>query len=111
MICDCKVVVKAYAIRKKIAEKKKEKKKVRIALTNMSYKSFMSLVKNEIEEHLEENRELKKHKQGSQWEWRTEDIIFMLQYIVEETYKMKKSLIVISVDVKKAYDSIKREIS
>ena len=77
----------------------------------MSYKSFMSLVKNEIEEHLEENRELKETQAGFTMGRRTEDIIFMLQYLVEETYKMKKSLIVISVDVKKAYDSIKREIS
>ena len=41
-------------------KKKKTAKELRpIALTNMSYKLFMSLVKNEIEEHLEENRELK----------------------------------------------------
>ena len=64
----------------------------------------MFLVKNEIEEHLEEDRELKETQAGF-----TIEDIFILQYLVEETYKMKKSLIVISVDFKKAYDSIKRE--
>ena len=75
----------------------------------MSYKLFMSLVKNEIEEHLEENRELKETQAGFTTGGRIEDNIFTLQYLVEETYKMKKILIVISVDFKKAYDSIKRE--
>ena len=69
----------------------------------------MSLVKNEIEEHLEENRELKETQAGFTTGGRIEDNIFILQYLVEEAYKMKKSLIVISVDFKKAYDSIKRE--
>ena len=53
----------------------------------------MSLVKNEIEEHLEENRELKETQAGFTTGGRIEDNIFILQYLVEETHKMKKSLI------------------
>ncbi|XP_068224647.1 uncharacterized protein [Palaemon carinicauda] len=39
-----------------------------IALTNASYKISMVLMKDEIEEHLERNMEMKEHKQGSQKE-------------------------------------------
>ena len=66
--------------------KKPTAKEIRpIALTNMSYKLFMSLAKNEIEEHLEENRELKETQAGFTKGGRIEDNIFILQYLVEET--------------------------
>ena len=80
-----------------------------IALTNISYKLFMSIVKNEIEEHLEKNGEMKETQAGFTAGGRIEDNLFILQYCIEETFRKKKSLIVISVDFKKAYDSIKRE--
>ena len=76
---------------KKKVKKPTEKELRPIVLTNMSYKLFMSLAKNEIEEHLEENRELKETQAGFTKGGRIEDNIFILQYLVEETYKMKKS--------------------
>ena len=88
---------------------KKVKELRPIALTNMSYKIFMSLVKNEIEEHLESNGEMKETQAGFTTGGRVEDNLLILQYCVEEIYKKKKNLIVISIDFKKAYDSIKRE--
>ena len=94
---------------KKTVKKPTAKELRPIALTNMPYKLFMSLVKNEIEEHLEENRGLKEIQAGFTMGGRIEDDILILQYLVEETYKMKKSLIVISVNFRKAYDSVKRE--
>ena len=80
-----------------------------IALTNISYKIFMSLIKNEIEEHLDRNGEMKETQAGFTEGGRVEDNLFILQYCVEESLKMRKSLIIVSVDFKKAYDSIKRE--
>ncbi|XP_068250211.1 uncharacterized protein [Palaemon carinicauda] len=80
-----------------------------IALTNASYKIFMALMKDEIEEHLERNMEMKETQAGFTKGGRVEDNIFILQYCVEESYKRKESLIVISIDFKKAYDSIKRK--
>ena len=73
-----------------------------IALTNISYKLFMSLVKNEIEERIKENRELEETQEGFTTGGRIEDNIFILQYLVEESYKKKKSSIVISIDFKKS---------
>ena len=80
-----------------------------IALTNISYKIFMMLVKNEIEDHIERNQENKENQAGFTSKSRLEDNLFILQYIVEKTFKRKKPLIVISIDFRKAFDSIKRE--
>ena len=40
---------------------------------------------------------------------RSADNLFMLNYCIEETYRRKKELYVISIDFRKAYDSVKRE--
>ena len=86
--------------------KKKNKPTVKelrpIALTNISYKLFMSLIKNEIEDHLERNGEMKENQAGFTEGGRVEDNLFIMQYCVEETYKLKKSLIVIAIDFKKS---------
>lgn len=80
-----------------------------IALTEISYKTYMSLIKDEIEEHLNRNEEMKEVQAGFTKGGKTEDNIFILQYCVEKSFKMKKPLIIASIDFSKAFDSIKRE--
>ena len=79
-----------------------------IALTDVSYKIFMALIRDDIENHLLENNLLKETQAGFTKESRIEDNLFILQYCVEDTYKQKKPLVVISIDYKKAFDSINR---
>ncbi|MCP4485682.1 MAG: hypothetical protein GY823_14200, partial [Flavobacteriaceae bacterium] len=80
-----------------------------LSLTNISYKMYMSLIKNEIEQHIKENDEAKETQAGFTEGGRTEDNLFILQYCVQETFKSRKQLVVIAVDYTKAYDSIDRK--
>ena len=80
-----------------------------IALANISYKLLMSIVKDQIEEHIEQNNLIKHNQTGFTKGGRKEDNLFVLQYLVEKTYKQDKPLIVISIDYSKAYDSIDRK--
>ena len=80
-----------------------------IALLNISYKVYMSLMKNEMEEHIETNDEQTETQAGFTKGGRMEDNIFILQYCIERSFKNKKGLVVVAVDFSKAYDSIKRE--
>ena len=93
--------------------KKTKKPKVKdfrpIALADISYKILMSIVKDQIEDHIEKNN-LRKHNQtGFTKGGRKEDNLFVLQHLVEKTYKQDKQLVVISIDYSKAYDSIDRK--
>ena len=67
------------------------------------------IVKEELENHLIKNNENKETQAGFTSESRLEDNLFILQYCVEECFKKKKPLIVVSIDFKKAFDSVKRE--
>ncbi|CAL4088951.1 unnamed protein product [Meganyctiphanes norvegica] len=82
-----------------------------ISLTNISYKLFMSIIKDEIENHLKINHLIKENQMGFTKGGRKEDNIFILQYLVEKAFtsKEKKTLVLITVDYSKAYDSIDRE--
>ena len=80
-----------------------------IALTEISYKIYMTLIKDEIEEHLSSNNEMKEVQTGFTKGGRTEDNLFTLQYCIEKSFKMKLELFVTSVDFKKAFDSIIRK--
>ena len=80
-----------------------------IALTNTSYKIFMSLLKDEIDDHIYSNDESKETQAGFTKGARIEDNLFILQYVVQESLKRKQQLIMTAVDFKKAYDSVKRE--
>ena len=69
----------------------------------------MSIVKDQIEDHIEKNN-LRKHNQtGFTKGGRKEDNLFVLQHLVEKCYKQDKQLVVISIDYSKAYDSIDRK--
>ena len=79
-----------------------------ITLTDVSYKIFMALIRDDIENHLVQNNLVKETQAGFTKGSRIEDNLFTLQYCVEDTYQRKKSLFVISIDCKKAFDSIDR---
>ena len=92
---------------------KKKKPTVRdlrpLALTNISYKIFMSLLKLRIEEHIAVNNEIMEVQAGFTSGARVEDNLAILQYLRQEAKKNKKELIITGIDFSKAYDSIKRE--
>ena len=80
-----------------------------IALTDVSYKLCMSVIKEKVENHLEENDEMLETQAGFTRGGRVEDNLFLLSYCVEESYrKKKKTLFVVAVDYSKAFDSVKR---
>ena len=68
----------------------------------------MSLIKKRVEEHLENNALLNEMQAGFTKSRRVEDNIIILYECKEEAYRRKKQLIVISIDYKKAYDSVNR---
>ena len=80
-----------------------------IALTNIAYKLFMSIIKDEIERHIKVNHLTKENQTGFTKGGRKEDNLFIIQYLVERTFKTNKTLILVAIDYSKAYDSIDRE--
>ena len=80
-----------------------------IALTDISYKLFMSINGQKIENHIIRNGEQMDTQAGFTTERQIEDNLFILQYCIEQSYIKKKPLIVTCIDYSKAFDSIKRE--
>jgi hypothetical protein len=80
-----------------------------IALTNVNYKIFMSIVKDKIEKHLIRYSLNSETQAGFTAGRRIEDNIFILDYCVKSSFKMKKSLVVAAIDFAKAFDSIRRD--
>ena len=80
-----------------------------LTMTEVGYKIFMSILGGKIEIHLEEN--------GLGWDnqtWfsksgRVEDNLFILQHIVEKTYRNREKFVIVGIDFEKAYDSVKRD--
>ena len=79
-----------------------------IALTNISYKLFMSILKTKIEQHLEEKDEMLELQAGFTSGRRIEDNLFILRYCVENSFRRKKPLYLAAIDYKKAFDSVDR---
>ena len=79
-----------------------------LALTNISYKMYMSLLKIKIEEHIERNDETIETQAGFTKGARVEDNLAILQYLKQEAQRKKEELIITGIDFSKAYDSIKR---
>ena len=80
-----------------------------IPLTNVGYKLMIATIKNSLEDHITKNRLGKETQAGFTERSRIENNIFVLKYCIEKYFKMKKLLIVTSIDFAKAYGSIKRE--
>ena len=79
-----------------------------IALTNVSYKLYMSLLKEKLEQYLERTEETLEIQAGFTKGGRIENNLLILQYCAESSFKMKKPLVVVSIDYSKAFDSIDR---
>ena len=80
-----------------------------IALTNYSYKIFMSILKSKLEKHIKNNNNFEETQSGFTSGRRTEDNLLVLQYCIEDCYIRKIPLVVTSIDFSKAFDSVKRE--
>ena len=79
-----------------------------IALTNISYKLFMSILKDKIERHLKDNDEMLEVQAGFTSGGKVEDNLFILRYCVEDSFRRKKPLFLTAIDYKKAFDSVDR---
>lgn len=80
-----------------------------IALTTVSYKMMMKVVRDKLEKHLEENN-MKRHEQvGFTDGGEILDNLLTLKLCGHQTYRRKEELVVIAVDFKKAYDLVRRE--
>ena len=79
-----------------------------IALTNVGYKIFMSLVKDKIVEHIMQAEEQSEFQSGFTGDRRLEDNLFILRYCIEGSYKRGKPLFVMAIDFAKAFDSVNR---
>lgn len=80
-----------------------------LAMTNVSYKLFMSLIKEKITDHLLKNKAFSVYQAGFTKNRRIEDNIFILRYCIADSKRRKKPLYIAAVDFAKAFDSIKRE--
>ena len=80
-----------------------------IALMDVSYKLYMEIQGNKIDQHIKFNNEQIDTQAGFTTGCQIEDNLFILQYCIEETCKKKKALVVTSIDYFKAFDSIKRK--
>ena len=79
-----------------------------ISLNDISYKLFMSLVKEKIYEHMKSQSCILEFQAGFTKNRRIEDNILILRYCVSESFRLKKSLYVAAIDFAKAFDSIDR---
>ena len=80
-----------------------------VALTDISYKIYMSLIRNEIEQHLENIDETLEEQAGFTKGCRIEDNLAILKYLVDNSRKGKRELIITAIDFAKAFDSVKRD--
>ena len=80
-----------------------------IALTDVSYKIVMKVVKEEVERHLEENGLVRWEQVGFTKGGEILDNLLVLQECVRQSYGRGEQMVVIAVDFSKAYDSIRRE--
>ena len=79
-----------------------------IALTNISYKILMGILKDKIEEHLTQNDLINNLQTGATSKRRVTENIFILNYCIEHSFVQKEELYVIGIDFRKAYDSVDR---
>ena len=79
-----------------------------IALTNISYKLLMGILKNKIMTHLKQNDAINDFQTGATQGRRVTENIFIFNYCIEKSYIRKKSLYALSIDFSKAFDSIDR---
>ena len=69
----------------------------------------MGILKTKIELHLKNNNQNNNHQFGFTQQRRTTDSIYILSCIIDQSYKDKQTLIISSIDFRKAFDSVKRD--
>ena len=79
-----------------------------IALTNVGYKLFMGLVKDQLVQHLDRNGLISDYQAGFTGGRRLEENLFIVRYCIEETYRLGRELVVVSIDFEKAFDRVER---
>ena len=77
-----------------------------IALTDVSYKIFMGMVRGKLFEHMDNEKCIMNLQAGFTKGKRLEDNILILKYCIEESHRMKRALILCAIDFAKAFDSI-----
>ena len=80
-----------------------------ISLLNTSYKLFMAIIRTKIDQHIHINKQDNNLQADFTKKRRIEDNLFLLNYCVEKYSKVKKTLITIAINFRKAFDSIKRK--
>ncbi len=78
-------------------------------LMNSSYKIFMGILRQKLEKHIKATDSISDLQAGFTQDRRITDNLYILKYCIEESYKMKKELIVTSLDFRKAFDSVDRQ--
>ena len=80
-----------------------------IALTDVSYKLYMTIQGKKIDKHILDNNMQMETQAGFTKGSQIEDNLFILQYCIEQNFRRRKPLVVTCIDYSKAYDSIRRE--
>lgn len=79
-----------------------------ITLTSQIAKIFEKILLNRVGDKIEE--ELSEEQHGFRRGRSTVDLIFALRQVVEKYWEYNKKLIVVFLDIEKAYDSVKRSV-
>ena len=79
-----------------------------IALTDVSYKLLMTILRKKIDRHILENNKKMETQAGFTTGSMIEDNLFTLQYCIEVCFKFKRPLIVTCLDYSRTFDSIRR---
>ena len=79
-----------------------------IALTNVPYKLFLSILKTKVKHHIRQIQQKSEVHAGFTKNRRLTDNLYVLDYCIKES-KKKKHMYVIAIDFSKAFDSIKRD--
>ena len=68
----------------------------------------MGIVKEKIKQHLGQNGIQNELQSGFTKGRRIADNLYLLKHCVERTYMLKRTLIVVSIDFQKAFDSVSK---
>ena len=79
-----------------------------VALTNAGYKLFMGVLKERMVVQVMSDVRVGHLQLGFTSGRRLEENLFILEYCVEESYRMKKKLVALAIDFRKAFDSVDR---
>ena len=79
-----------------------------IALTDVSYKLYMTIQVKKIDKHILDNNMQMETQAGFTKGSQIEDTLFILQYCIEQNFRRRKPLVVTCIEYSKVNDSIRR---